>query len=227
MLVRCEKHGRVYDNASERSCPLCRQGAPATVGKPERKKLERATVVNLVILGVLLIGGGAGWYFFFRTPPPPPAPAPVVIDTMALLDDGERYVDSTSTLPLRQARAYLAALERIYADRGPLLNFSAGLVDTTVTARAARTRARQYVQFRSRWLARVTAAKPDSQAFYRPGARYAEQLLSADNVLGAARSALRQAAPPGEVLPPAERQRLFQSARGYLNSARTTLSELP
>jgi hypothetical protein len=226
MLVRCEKHGRVFDDAQERRCPLCMQGVPGR-SEPAPPKLSRATLVNIIVLPVLLVAGAAVWFFYLREPPPPPRPAPVVIDTAALLDEGEFFVEPLDRRPIRQARGYAAVIERVYADRAALLRFSAGPVDTAAQERTARTRARQYARFQAAWQQRLAAAKPDSQALYRPGVQYAPQVESARNFLGAARSALRQAAPPSEVIPLAERQRYLQLARGYLNTARTTLSELP
>jgi len=178
---------------------------------------------------VVVILGGAftGYWVFIRQPPAPPPSAPVVIDTMALLDEGEAYADSTDRTPIRQARVYAAALERIYADRGALLRFAEGPADTSVTDRAARTRARAYVTFRGRWETRLSGAKPENQKFYRPGVRWAESLERVNNYLGAARSVMRQAAPADQVVARRERETAFAAARGYLNSARTLLSEMP
>ncbi len=227
MLTRCPKHGRVYDKNTER-CPLCIPGAPAPGSSDEDKKAKlRGTITNIVAVVVLLAGAFTGWWVFIRPPPPPPPPAPVVIDTMALLDEGEAYADSTDRTPIRQARAYAAALERIYADRAALLRFGEGPADTGVTDRAARARARAWLTFRDRWEARLTGAKPDNQKFYRPGVRWAESLERVNNYLGAARSVMRQAAPADRVVSRRERETAFAAARGYLNSARTLLSEMP
>lgn len=227
MLTRCPKHGRVYDKNTER-CPLCIPGAPAPGSSDEdRKAKRRGTITNVVAVVVLLVGGFTGWWLFIRQPPPPPPPAPVVIDTMALLDEGETYADSTDRTPIRQARVYAAALERVYADRGALLRFGEGPADTGATDRAARTRARAYVTFRTRWDARLTGAKPENQKFYRPGVRWAESLERVNNYLGAARSVMRQAAPADQVVARRERETAFSAARGYLNSARTLLTEMP
>jgi len=187
----------------------------------------RGTITNVVAVIVLAAGAFTGWWVFIRQPPPPPPPAPVVIDTMALLDEGEAYADSTDRTPIRQARVYAAALERVFADRGALLRFAEGPADTGVTDRTAKLRARAYVTFRDRWEARLAGAKPENQKFYRPGVRWSESLERVNNYLGAARSVMRQAAPADQVVARRERETAFAAARGYLNSARTLLTEMP
>ncbi len=226
-LVRCPKHGRVYDNSKERGCPLCLKGAAATEGVKPAAKLSRAAVVNIIALVVVLAGGAVAYVVFLKPPPPPPPPQPVVIDTLALLDPGELYTEPDDPKPVFQARFYAATLQRLYADRATLLGFSEGPVDTAATDRASRRRAQAWGLFVTRWQGRLALAKPDTQYFYRPGVRFAEQLESINNFLGAARSAMRLIAPADRVPARAERQRQLEATRGYLNSARTLLSELP
>lgn len=226
MMVRCPKHGRVFDNDKAMGCPLCMQGVEATEGRTRAPLMSRAAAINLVILAVLLLSAGVAYVVFLREPPPPPV-VPVVIDTMALLDEGELFAEASDRSPIRQARAYAAALERLYVDRAAVLRAAEVPPDTTVGTRAARARARRYYEFAERWQQRVEAAKPDSQLFYRPGVAWATQLESVNNYLGAARSGMRQTLSVAGAPPVAERRAHFSAARGYLNSARTLLSEMP
>jgi hypothetical protein len=226
MLARCPTHGRVYDKDAEPGCPLCLQGVPAAGAAPSPPRASRRTLAMAAGAGVLV---GVAAFFVWRALRPAPAPAaptPAAVDTLALLDEGEAFAEPDDPRPIRQARAYLAALERVYLDRAALLRFAEGPADTAA-APAARRRASQYTAFATRWRSALEGAKPDSQLFYRPGVRWAEQLESVNNYLGAARSAMREAAPPDRVLPRTERQRRLAAARGYLNSAGTALSELP
>ncbi|HLZ45646.1 MAG TPA: hypothetical protein VKQ05_08200, partial [Gemmatimonadales bacterium] len=65
-LVRCPKHGRVYDSDKEEGCPLCLQdrSMPRAPKQKEEPK-PPSPFLNYLLIALLLAGAGYGAYYYF------------------------------------------------------------------------------------------------------------------------------------------------------------------
>lgn len=239
-LVRCETHGRVYDNSKENGCPLCieERSMPRAPGKPTAGKASPASamtgrsIVFLVLLAVIIATGGVVWY---RSTHTPEDRAQAVRDSLRALAAGPARPDTTTFAeasdlsPVRRARALRVALEGIVrANRATLLGMREGPFDTAATDRAERRRAQQYAAFVRRWHGAIDRASAGGADFrYAPGTRLGPQMESVTNYLGAALSVMRDMVPREAVKSRADRTADLTAVRGYLNSAGTVLTNLP
>lgn len=240
-LVRCAKHGRVYDSDEERGCPLCLAEGPHRrpllyAAKGDDSPAEAASrgrlVLLLLLLAIVAAGAGAYWYFSTHTPERRAQEARDSLRALAAgppRPDTSLFAKATDFSPIRRARALKASLEGlIRGNRSTVLGMAAGPIDTTVTNRAARTRARQYAAFVRRWHAALDATTRGGTEFrYEPGVQYSLQMDQVSNSLSAAAAVLRGMVPQDSVNPRATRQADLTSATGYLNNAGTVLTSLP
>jgi len=186
----------------------------------------------LGVLLVVLLGAGGTWWYLSNNQPEDAAQA--AYDSLRAVaagpprPDTTKFVDPSDYTPIRRARALRNALDQILATRAPLLGFREGPVDTSVTDRAEKRRALQYAAFARRWHERLDAATRNGTDFrYAPNTRLGPQMESVTNYLRAALSVMRDMVPPDRVKSMTERRDDAVAARGYLNSASTTLSNLP
>jgi len=239
-LVRCQKHGRVYDSDEERGCPQClaegphRRGAflPQSDDSPTQAASRGRLVLLLLLLGIVVVGAGAYWYFSTHTAERRAQEARDSLRALAAgppRPDTSRFAKATDFSPIRRARALKANLEGlIRANRSTVLGMATGPIDTTVTNRAARTRARQYAAFVRRWHSALESATRGGTEFrYEPGVQYSLQMDQVSNSLGAAAAVLRGMVPQDSVNPRSTRQADLTTATGYLNNAGTVLTSLP
>jgi hypothetical protein len=239
-LVRCPKHGRVYDSDKEEGCPLCqKEQEMPRAPKPQKEgpKPPSPFLNYLLIALVLAIAAyGAYYYLIVRNRPTEAAleftrrradAARMLADRGT--GDTTKFVDPNDLTPVRQARAMMNALTSLLqAQRGTLLGFSQGPIDSAATDRAEKRRVRDYLTFVRRWNERIDAAtKNGSEFLYPPGTRLGPQMESVTNQLQAALSVMRDMAPPDRVKSSAERQSDAVAAGGYLNAAGTQLTNLP
>jgi hypothetical protein len=238
-LVRCPKHGRVYDSDKEEGCPLCLQerSMPRAPVQKEGPKPPSPFLNYLLIALVLALAGyGAYYYFVVRNRPSEAAQeftrrraaaARLLADRGT--GDTTKFVDPNDLTPVRQARALKSALEGLlHGQRGTLLGFTEGPIDTAATDRAEKRRVRDYHAFVRRWNDRLDAAtKNGSEFLYPPGTRLGPQMETTTNQLQAALSVMRDMVPPDRVKARAERQSDAEAAGGYLNAAGTVLTNLP
>lgn len=244
-LVRCPKHGRVYDSDKESGCPLCLQeGTAASSGDSPRPLRDaepvepegKSRIAIYILLAVVLLAAGATalWYFGLRDRPTKAqqeraarvaaaaAMAPPAQDTTHFPSPGD-------LTPVRRARAlagFLAGVMR--SNRAALLGFAEGPVDTAATDKAGQRRARQYEAFVKHWRSALdNATKGGTEFHYQPGVRLASQMDQVSNAIGATVSVLRDMVRPGRVASRAARVTDLRSAQGYLSGAQTVLSNLP
>ncbi|MFI5281269.1 MAG: hypothetical protein ACHQU1_12305 [Gemmatimonadales bacterium] len=239
-LVRCPKHGRVYDSDKEEGCPLCLQelAAPrAPKPQPEGPK-PPSPLLNYLLIGLVLAIAGYGAYYYFVVRKRPSDAAveysrrrAAAASALAERGTGDttKFVDPNDLSPVRQARALKAALESLLqSQRSQLLGFSEGPINSAATDRAERRRVKDYLTFVRRWNERIDAATRHGTEFlYPPGTRLGSQMETVTNQLQAALSVLRDMTPPDHVKPRSERQSDAVAAGGYLNAAGTVLTNLP
>lgn len=239
-LVRCPKHGRVYDSEKEEGCPLCLQDRSLPRAPKQQKEGPKppSPFLNYLLIALLLAGAGYGAYYYFVIRNRPSEAALEFTRRRAsaarmLADRGEgdtsRFVDPNDLTPVRQARAMKSALESLLqGQRGALLGFSAGPIDPAATGHAEKKRVHDYLVFARRWNERLDAAAKNGTEFkYPPGTRLDQQMETVTNQLQAALSVMRDMAPPDRVKSSAERQSDIEAAGGYLNAAGTVLTNLP
>ena len=113
-------------------------------------------------------------------------------------------------------------------NRAALLRFSAGPIDTADTNRTARRHSLVYAAFARRWHARLDDATKNGHDFrYEPGVQYSLQMEQVTNQLDAALAVERDVVPFDRVKPLGDRREDLVAAAGYLNGARTVLTNLP
>jgi hypothetical protein len=235
-MVRCPHHGRIYDDAKGEGCPVCQSLPPgwekraAAAAKQERT--PTSPFLYAVLGVVLLVGAGYGGWAWYQAKQAERRAAeerarremlqPTIPDTTV-------FARADDLTPIRRARSLAAAIDGlISANRSALLGFTEGPVDTASTDRAEQRRSRAYVQLWARWHARLDNATRDGTDFrYEPGVQFSLQMERATNALSAALAVARDVVPPDRVRPRADRQRDLTAIRGYINSARTELSNLP
>ena len=238
-LVRCPKHGRVYDSDKEEGCPLCLQDRtmPRAPKQQEGPK-PPSPFLNYLLIALVLAGMGYGAYYYFIVRNRPSEAAQEFTRRRAtaarmLADRGagdtSKFVDPNDLTPVRQARAMKSALDALLqGQRGALLGFSSGPIDAAATGRAEKRRVHDYLAFVKRWNDRLdAAAKNGTEFIYPPGTRLDQQMETVTNQLQAALSVMRDMAPTERVKSGAERQSDVEAAGGYLNAAGTVLTNLP
>jgi hypothetical protein len=235
-MKRCPTHGRVYDDAKERGCPLCLSGPP--VGKLQSRTdpeeaAQKGRLVLLVSLLVLAAAGASAWYYFSTHNAETRAQAER--DSLRAIAAGPPRPDTSvfakadDLSPIRRARALHAGLSGlIRADRAAVLRYAEGPVDTTVADRTAKRTALAYVRLAERWRSRLDTLTRDGTDFrYEPGVQYSLQMEQVTNYLGAAVSVLRSVAPTNRVRSADDRRNDLTTAGGYLARAASELSNLP
>jgi hypothetical protein len=239
-LVRCPIHGRVYDSAKDGKCPLCLQeeSMPRAPGKAakdtssEDASAKGRLVLLLLLLFVVLIGGGVYWYIDSHNSADR---AQMVRDSLRAAaagpprPDTTRFARASDYSPIRHARALRAGLESMLAaNRGALMGWASGPIDTTVTDRAGKRHLQQYNAFYKHWMDRLDAITRNGTDFrYAPGVQYSLQMDNVTNQLQAAASVMRDMVRPYAVKPRTERQADIRAATGYLHAAGTVLTNLP
>ena len=240
-MVRCPTHGRVYDSDEERGCPLCLAEGPhrrpfvqmqTSAESPEEAARRGRRMLLLLLLLVVVAAFGAWYYFSSNTAE---KRAQEVRDSLRAVaagpprPDTSRFARVTDFSPIRRARALKATLDGLVrSNRATLLGLAAGPIDTTVTDRRARTRARQVAAFVRRWHSALDAATRGGTEFrYEPGVQYSLQMDQVTNSLGAAVAVLNDMVPRDSVNPRATRRADLTAATGYLNNAGTVLTNLP
>ncbi len=239
-LVRCPKHGRVYDSDKAEGCPLCLQEAsgPRAPKPPKEGPKPPSPFLNYLLIALVLGIAGYGAYYYLVIKNRPSEASLEFTRRRAsaarmLADRGTgdttKFVDPNDLTPVRQARAMKSALEALLSgQRSALLGFSEGTIDPAATDRAEKRRVRDYQTFVRRWNDRLDAAtKNGSEFLYPPGTRLGPQMETVTNQLQAALSVMRDMAPPDHVKSHAERQSDAVAAGGYLNAAGTQLTNLP
>lgn len=235
-LVRCPHHGRIYDSAREEGCPVCLSLPPgwekraSSAAKPEKAPTNPLLFVLLGVVAVL--GAGYGGWTWYQQKQAERLAAEARAQREMLqppLPDTMRFARADDLTPIRRARALAASIQGLLgANRSPLLGFAEGPVDTAAPDRATQRAAKAYVQFATRWHARLDIATKDGHDFrYEPGVQFSLQMERATNALDAALAVARDVVPRDQVKPRAERQRDVTAITGYLASARTELSNLP
>ena len=143
MYVRCEKHGLVYDDIT--ACPSCQReaagGGAAAAAVPERK-----TPVGTLVLALLVVLGGAAGVYVLRKHAAEKAAreAAHARAERAAAVVAARVPPSAEVTLIRRARGLTATLARtLRADRGTILGFTAGPVDTAAADRREAKRARR------------------------------------------------------------------------------------
>ena len=241
-LVRCPKHGRVYDDTKAGGCPLCLQEesmprAPGKASHVVEPDLEAAKQKGrMMLLGILValvvVAGGIYWYSSTHNAT---TRAQETRDSLRALaaapagPDTTLYAAPDDYTPIRRARALRAGLEDMLHDnRAAVLGWAEGVYDTAATDRAEKRRATQYAQFQKRWHDRLDAMAAAGTEFrYAPGVRYTEQMENVTNQLQAALSVMRDMVRATTVKPRAERSADIAAATGYLRAAGTVLTNLP
>ncbi|HEY2805632.1 MAG TPA: hypothetical protein VGI92_07225 [Gemmatimonadales bacterium] len=239
-LVRCPKHGRVYDDAKAAGCSVCMEelAMPRAPGGRAKEPVAEAprSMGGMIILAALIIvgvlGGAIYWYSSTHNAE---TRASAARDSLRAEAAGPPQADTTHLAlpgdlsPVRRARALRGELESLlHHDRGAILGFAAGSADTTSADRTAQKKAKQYVAFAHRWqgaIDRLTRGGTDFR--YQPGVRLERQMDNVTNQLQAAASVMRDMVRITEVKPRAERSTDVRDATGYLNSAGSVLSGLP
>ena len=239
-MVRCPKHGRVYDNAKDAGCPLCLQEesmprAPGQAGKTEHVEMPKVAgrgALFGLLLAVGVIAGGVYWYLSTHNAD---TRAQDTRDSLRALaaapvgPDTTKYARSNDMSPIRRARAFKASLESMLAaNRSAVLGFRDGPIDTTAADRAEKRRSLQYAAFAKRWHGRLDALTQGGTEWrYEAGVRYHEQMDNVTNQLQAALSVMRDLVRRDEVKPRTERSADISAAQGYLRAAGTVLTNLP
>ena len=236
-LVRCPQHGRIYDSDKDRGCPLCLAQGPAdrrAQARDSKEERKAGGVPWIAILAVpVLVGAGIyyGWTYYQQKQEEKAAAelrarqeliAPTQPDTT-------RFARANDLTPIRRARVLTATLADIMGDnRATLLRFGPGPIDTADTNRTARRRALDWSAFARRWHGRIDDATRNGHDFrYEPGVQYSLQMEQVNNQLAAALAVLRDAVPFDHVKPIGDRRQDLVAVTGYLNGARTVLSNLP
>ena len=247
-MVRCQKHGRIWDNAREEACPLCLQEAsmPRAPGRPSQAKstspdeaaAKGRQIMLLMFLVVVGIGGGIYWYMSQNTAADR---AQAVRDSLratvaVTMADTMKFANPSDLTPIRRARTLMAALQGILsANRAAVLGLPEGTIDSTgITDRRAKLRIRQQLTVVRRWHERLNSATRGGTDFrYAPNTRMGPQMESVTNYLGAAVSVMRDIVPPDtaaalvSVRSRADRVADFQAVTGYLNGAANVLTNMP
>ena len=239
-LVRCPKHGRVYDDAKDAKCPLCLQEeqmprAPGKRSEPKSPMEAQAAGRSLLLFILVLIVAIAGGTWYYMSTHTAADRAQVVRDSLRALAAGPARPDTThfapanSLLPIRHARSLKAALDGILAsNRSTVLAQRTGPIDTTITERAEKRRVQQYLTWARRYHGRLDAATRNGTDFrYEPGVQYSLQMENVTNQLQAALSVMRDMVRMNEVKARSDRQADLQAAAGYLHAAGTVLTNLP
>jgi hypothetical protein len=240
-LVRCAKHGRVYDDSKDAGCSVCVQEAsmPRAPGasKTVEPDLEGAKSRGLMILVSLLVvvAVAAGGFYRYTSMHNDQTRAQATRDSLRALGaapagpDTTKYAAPNDYSVIRRARALKAGLENMLnGNRSAVLGWAAGVYDTAATDRAEKRRAKQYFEFQKRWQERLDAMTRGGTEFrYAPGVRYTEQMENVTNQLQAALSVMRDMVRKDEAKPRAERVADITAANGYLRAAGTVLTNLP
>jgi hypothetical protein len=235
-MVRCPKHGRVYDSEKDGECPICLLEPPGGTVKapktPEQAQTEGRKFLLTIGLVLVLVLGAVYLYLSSRKTPQDYAQqardslraiaaGPARPDTMA-------FAAASDLSPIRNARALRNSLLATLGGRGPLMGFREGPVDTLATDRAELRRAKAYVAFAKHWHDRLDAATRNGSDFrYAPGVQFGPQMDNVTNQLQAALAVMRDMVRPGVVKPIAERRADAAAAGGYLAAATTVLTNLP
>ncbi len=241
-LVRCPKHGRVYDSDKDAGCPAClaeseMPRAPGPARKDSEPPKPPSNILGIFILLLFLGGAGYGGYYYYKLRNRPSEAAQEYARRRANAArvlggapvDESHFVDPSDLTPVRQARALKAALEGLLqGQRGALLGFREGPIDSAATDRAEKRRNKDYATFVGRWNARLDAATRNGTEFlYPPNTRMGPQMETVTNQMQAALSVMRDLVPADRVKPHDERQSDLTAAGGYLNAAGTVLTNLP
>jgi hypothetical protein len=235
-MKRCPTHGRIFDDAKERGCPVCMSGPPVGKLQSRTEPEEAAAKGRLIILAALLVvaaAAGGGWWYWSRNNAAVREQA--ARDSIRALAAGPPRPDTTvfaradDLTPIRRARALHAGLTRLIRDqRAAVLRYAEGPIDTAVADRAAQRTAKAYVQLAERWHARLDTLTKDGTDFrYAPGVQYSLQMDQVTNYLGAAVSVLRDVAPRDRVRSAGDRRTDLTTAGGYLSRAGSELTNLP
>lgn len=241
-LVRCAKHGRVYDDSKDAGCSVCVQEAnmpraPGGHAKPVESDEEaaskkgRALLLGMLVV-LLAVAGGVYWYLSTHNAQ---TRADSTRDSLRALaaapigPDTTTYAAPNDYAPIRRARALKAGLETMLrSNRAGVLGWREGVYDTAAADRADKRLAKQYADYVKRWHDRLDAMTRSGTEFrYAPGVRYTEQMENVTNQLQAALSVMRDMVRRDTVKPRAERVTDLNAAAGYLNSAGTVLTNLP
>ena len=236
-MVRCPKHGRVYDSDKDAECPVCLLGPPGGGGPKEPQEAEdpsakgRTVLLTILLVVVLVIGAVV---FFLSRRQTAQDRAVAARDSLRAIAAGPARPDTLNFArandlsPIRHARALRASLLAILGSRGGLMGFSEGPVDTLATDRAELRRAKAYAAFARHWHARLDAASRNGTDFrYAPGVQFGPQMDNVTNQIQAALSVMRDMVRPDAVKPLRERRSDATAAAGYLNAAGTVLTNLP
>ncbi len=210
---------------------------PRAPVQKEQPKPPSPLLSHLLIALVVLVAAYGAYYYLVIQNRPSEASQEFTrrraAAARALADGGAtdttHFVDPTDLTPVRQARAMKAALEALLrGQRGTLLGFAEGPIDSAATDRAEKRRVRAYLTFVKRWNDRIdAAAKNGSEFLYPPGTRLGPQMEIVTNQLQAVLSVMRDMVPSDRVKPHAERQSDAEAAGGYLNASGTVLTNLP
>lgn len=240
-LVRCPKHGRVYDDSKDAGCAVClteaamprAPGGRAKEPVPEKEGQNTFRLILLIILGVVALGGG-GIYWYSSTHNATTRAADTRDSLRALAaapagPDTTNYAAPNDYTPIRRARALKASLQNMLnGNRSAVLAWNEGAIDTASGDRAVKRNSVRYAAFAKRWHDRLDVMSRGGTEFrYAPGVRYTEQMENATNQLQAALSVMRDMVRPTAVKPRAQRVADLRAATGYLNSAGTVLTNLP
>lgn len=221
MWVRCPKHGVVYDDFM--MCPRCQKEATGGAAEPPKRKLPTLRIV----LALLAVAGVSAGVYFWRQHAREQAARAAARERAerAAAVAAARVPPGAEVELIRRARRAASSLDRILrADRGAILGFAEGPVDTAAADRGASRRAKQYAAFVRRMEQQLVGAAGEGPATW--GAK-SEEVQAVANYLAAAIGGLRHAAPPGHVPPRADRRRDLDASRGYLEAAHTALGSLP
>ncbi len=234
-MVRCPHHGRIYDDAKDGGCPVCLSLPPGwekRAAAPVKEKAPTNPLIYLLLGVVVLAGAGYGGWAWYSARQEARRLAEARAQQEMLqptIPDTTAFARADDLTPIRRARTLASAIDGlVQANRASLLGFREGPVDTAAADRTEQRRAKAYVQLATRWHARLDDATKDGHDFrYEPGVQFSLQMERATNALGAALAVARDVVPMDRVRPLAERQRDLTAIRGYLNGARTELSNLP
>jgi hypothetical protein len=240
-LVRCAKHGRVYDDSKDAGCSVCVQEAsmPRAPGSSKTVEPDAEGAKSrgmMLLLGILVVVGvAAGGFYRYTATHNDQTRAQATRDSLRALGaapagpDTTKYAAPNDYGPIRRARSLKAGLEgMLHGSRAAVLGWAAGTYDTAATDRAEKRRAKQYDAFQKHWHDRLDAMTRGGTEFrYAPGVRYTEQMENVTNQLQAALSVMRDMVRKDSVKPKAERVADMTAATGYLRAAGTVLTNLP
>lgn len=240
-MVRCPKHGRVYDDAKDAGCPICLQeqamprapGAKAKEPEPPAAGVSPRTILVLIVVFLVMVAGGFYWYTSKHNNAAQRAQE--TRDSLRALAAAPAGPDTTTFArpndftPVRRARALRAALEGfVRANRGMVLGWPEGSIDTTAGNRAAQRRAKALLAAQQKYQDHLAALTRGGTEFrYEPGVRLHDQMENVTNQLQAAVSVLKDVVHVDAMKARSERVRDFTAVAGYLNAAGTELSNLP